>query len=157
MKENLVLLEGLTGEALEMSIGFALSGLIGLVYGWVSYTESTPHFVINYNGRSCQPLATLYGGGFMLTFGMVGLILEVDGLEAAIPDIILGLIALTSIPCMIIFLLGFFFWFPPFLLPPWYHRARKAGVPRNNPYAMGEFKALSVEQQKAAIQNRKRP
>ncbi|RRD46913.1 hypothetical protein, partial [Arachnia propionica] len=54
----------------------------------------------------------------------------------------------------IIMLLGFFIWFPRFLLPPWYRRALKAGIPRHDPYAMGAFKALPVEKQKAAAQGR---
>ncbi|MDO5067092.1 MAG: hypothetical protein Q4D96_07430 [Propionibacteriaceae bacterium] len=56
----------------------------------------------------------------------------------------------------IITLLGAIIWFPRFLLPPWYRRALKAGVPRHDPYAMGAFKALSLEKQKAAVQERGR-
>ncbi|WP_148098937.1 hypothetical protein, partial [Arachnia propionica] len=56
--------------------------------------------------------------------------------------------------CGIIMLLGFIIWFPRFLLPPWYRRALKAGIPRHDPYAMGAFKALPVEKQKAAAQGR---
>lgn len=41
----------------------------------------------------------------------------------------------------IIFLVGSLIWFPRFLLPPWYRRAVKAGIPRIDPYAMGAFKA----------------
>ncbi|WP_221620340.1 hypothetical protein, partial [Arachnia propionica] len=74
----------------------------------------------------------------------------------AIPDLILGVFGLTCIFCMVTFLLGFFFWFPPFLLPPWYHRARRAGIDRHDPDAMGAFKALPLEEQRQAARKRQR-
>ena len=52
-------------------------------------------------------------------------------------------------------MLGFLIWFPRFLLPRWYRRAVKAGIPRNDPNAMGAFKALPLEQQREAAQRGK--
>ena len=53
---------------------------------------------------------------------------------------------------MAIGLSGFFVRFPKSLTPRWYRRALKAGIPRNDPYVMGKFKALDTETQKALIQ-----
>ena len=66
-----------------------------------------------------------------------------------------GVIGLTWLFCGLTSLLGLFFWFPRFLLPRWYRRAVKAGVPRNDPNAMGAFKALPLEQQREAAQRGK--
>ena len=66
--------------------------------------------------------------------------------------VVMNLVALVWLPCITISLLGIFFWFPRFLLPRWYRRAVKAGVPRNDPKAMGAFKALPLEQQREAAQ-----
>ena len=49
----------------------------------------------------------------------------------------------------------FFLLVPRFLLPRWYRRAVKAGVPLNDPNAMGAFKALPLEQQREAAQRGK--
>ena len=53
---------------------------------------------------------------------------------------------------LVIGLLGFFVRFPKSLTPRWYRRALKAGIPRNDPYVMGKFKALDIKTQKALIQ-----
>ena len=155
MSTVIILLEGLTGEIIVTAIFLIVIGLIGLRVGWVAYTEPTPRFVLHYTGWTCPPLAMLYGGIAMLIMGSAGLITKINELEAAIPKVFLGIIGATWVFCGITFLLGLFFWFPPFLLPPWYRRARKAGIPRNDPHAMGAFKALPVEQQKTAAKNKR--
>ena len=149
------LLEALPTGIIWVMIFATIIGLLGLRVGWVAYTEPTPRFVLHYTGWTCPPLAMLYGGIAMLLIGLLAPVTELKELEAAIPDLILGVLGLTCISCMVIFLLGFFFWFPPFLLPLWYRRARKAGIPRNDPHAMGAFKALPVEQQKTAAKNKR--
>lgn len=151
----LVLLEGLTGELIGLFIALILIGLLCLRVGWVAYTEPTPRFVINYTGWSCPPLAMLYGGAAMFIMGALGPITKLERLQAAIPDVILGVIGLTFRFCLVTFLLGFFIWFPFFLIPPWYRRARKAGADRHDPHTMGAFKALPVDQQKAAARKGK--
>ena len=155
MMNKLVPLESLTGELTVLFIALTLIGLLGLWQGWVAYTEPTPRFVLHYTGWTCPPLAMLYGGIAMLIMGVLGPVTKLEELQAAIPDLILGVLGLTWVFCGVTFLLGLFFWFPPFLLPPWYRRARKAGIPRNDPHAMGAFKALPVEQQKTTAKNKK--
>ena len=155
MSTVIILLEGLTGEIIVTAIFLIVIGLIGLRVGWVAYTEPTPRFVLHYTGWTCPPLAMLYGGIAMLIMGSAGLITKINELEAAIPKVFLGIIGATWVFCGITFLLGLFFWFPPFLLPPCYRRARKAGIPRNDPHAMGAFKALPVEQQKTTAKNKR--
>ena len=152
---SMPLLEALPTGIIWVMIFATIIGLLGLRVGWVAYTEPTPRFVLHYTGWTCPPLAMLYGGIAMLLIGLLAPVTELKELEAAIPDLILGVLGLTCISCMVIFLLGFFFWFPPFLLPLWYRRARKAGIPRNDPHAMGAFKALPVEQQKTAAKNKR--
>ena len=149
------LLEALPTGIIWVILFAVVIGFIGLRVGWVAYTEPTPRFVLHYTGWTCPPLAMLYGGIAMLLIGLLAPVTELKELQAAIPDLILGVLGLTWVFCGVTFLLGFFFWFPPFLLPPWYRRARKAGVPRNDPHAMGAFKALPVEQQKTTAKNKK--
>ncbi|MDO5065951.1 MAG: hypothetical protein Q4D96_01560 [Propionibacteriaceae bacterium] len=149
-------LESLTGEHIGLIIGLALIGLLGLWQGWMAYTEPTPRFVLHYTGWSCPPLAILYGGLGMLSIGVAVPITKLKEVQATIPEAILGVFGVTSLFCIATFLLGFFFWFPPFLIPRWYWRARKAGIPRHDPQAMGEFKALPLEQQKTAARKRRR-
>ena len=155
MMNKLVPLESLTGELTVLFIALTLIGLLGLWQGWVAYTEPTPRFVLHYTGWTCPPLAMLYGGIAMLIMGVLGPVTKLEELQAAIPDLILGVLGQTWVFCGVTFLLGFFFWFPPFLLPPWYRRACKAGIPRNDPHAMGAFKALPVEQQKTTAKNKR--
>ena len=143
---DLVLLESLTGEHIGLFIALTLIGLLGLRQGWVAYTEPTPRFVLHYTGWSCLPLAMPYGGAALLVMALAGL-----RNALSMPELVIGLLAPAWLFGGLTFLLGFFFWFPPFLLPPWYRRARKADIPRNDPHAMGAFKALSVEQQRAAV------
>ena len=149
------LLEALPTGIIWVMIFATIIGLLGLRVGWVAYTEPTPRFVLHYTGWTCPPLAMLYGGIAMLIMGVLGPVTKLEELQAAIPDLILGVLGLTWVFCGVTFLLGLFFWFPPFLLPPWYRRARKAGIPRNDPHAMGAFKALPVEQQKTTAKNKK--
>ncbi|MDO5084582.1 hypothetical protein EII34_05315 [Arachnia propionica] len=150
MTDSITLLEGLTTETTVLFIALGLIGFVCLRVGWVAYTERTPRFVLHYTGWSCPPLAMLYGGIAMLIMGGLGPVTKLERLQATIPDPILGIIGLTWTFSGVTFLLGFFFWFPPFLVPPWYRRARKAGIDRHDPNAMGAFKALPLDQQRAA-------
>lgn len=150
---TLVTLEGLTGEHIALIIALTFLGLLGLRAGWLAYTEPTPHFVTTYTGWACPPLAMFHGGIGMLAIGVAVPLTKLEEMQAAIPEAILGITGLVWVFCGITFLLGFFFWFPPFLLPPWYHRARRAGIDRHDPHAMGAFKALPTEEQKTAAHN----
>ena len=144
MMNHVVLLEGLVPGEIFAAIVLILLGLLGLWQGWVTYTETTPHFVINYHGWACPPLAMFYGGAAMM-------LMSLPAFKLPLPKIALGVIGLAWIFCGITFLIGFFFWFPAFLVPRWYHRAIKAGVERNSPNTMGAFKALPLEQQRKAF------
>ena len=149
---NLALLEvPQTAEAIWVAIVLLALGLLCLWQGWVAYTEPTPRFVLHYTGWSCPPLAMPYGGAALLVMALAGL-----RNALSMPEVVIGLLAPAWLFGGLTFLLGFFFWFPPFLLPPWYRRARKADIPRNDPHAMGAFKALPVDQQKTAAQKRRR-
>lgn len=151
MINNLVLLESpVTTEAIWVAVILLALGFLCLWQGWVAYTEPIPRFVIHYNGGTCPPLAMPYGGAGLLLMGLAGL-----RPVLSIPEVIIGLLAPVWLFGGLTFLLGVFFWFPFFLLPPWYRRARRAGISRNDPNAMGAFKALSVEQQKAAARKGK--
>ncbi|MDO5065949.1 MAG: hypothetical protein Q4D96_01550 [Propionibacteriaceae bacterium] len=156
MMMSVSLLETLPAGIIWVAIFATVIGLLGLWQGWMAYTEPTPRFVLHYTGWSCPPLAILYGGLGMLSIGVAVPITKLKEVQATIPEAILGVFGVTSLFCIATFLLGFFFWFPPFLIPRWYWRARKAGIPRHDPQAMGEFKALPLEQQKAAARKRRR-
>jgi len=136
-------LEIIAPGAIFTAIGLIILGILSLWRGWVIYSEPTPRFVIGYRGWSSTPLALPYGGGFMLCLGIAGL-------KPILPQTIMFAVSVTCFICFIIFMLGFLIWFPRFLLPRWYRRAVKAGVPRNDPNAMGAFKALPLEQQREA-------
>lgn len=149
-------LEGVAAGAVWAGIFCTVLGLLALRAGWLAYTEPTPHFVTTYTGWTCPPLAMFHGGVAMLILGVFAPFAETDYLETALPKVILGIIGITWVFCGITFLLGFFFWFPPFLLPLWYHRARRAGIDRHDLHAMGAFKALPTDKQKAAVHNGRR-
>ncbi|RRD03167.1 hypothetical protein EII34_15245 [Arachnia propionica] len=122
-------------------------GVSSLWQGWKAYNEPIPRFVVNYRGWSCPLLTLPYAGVWVLC-------MAVASLEPILPRVVMQVLGLIWLPSGAILFLGFLFWFPRFLLPPWYRRALKAGVPRHDPYAMGAFKALPVEKQKAAVQGR---
>ena len=145
MRGGIILLESesLTFPYVAIGIGFLLLGLLGTRQSWIVYTESTPRFVIDYHGWSSTTLSLPYIAGFFLSMG-------VGAFKPVLPGVVMNLVALVWLPCITISLLGIFFWVPRFLLPRWYRRAVKAGVPRNDPNAMGAFKALPLEQQHEA-------
>ena len=143
-----ILMEGLAPGDIFTAIFLLIIGILCLWQGWVAYTEPVPRFVVNYHGWSCSPLAMLYGGVAML-------LMSLGALKPPLSRIPGGVIGLIWAFCILSFLIGFFFWFPRFLLPRWYRRAIKAGVPRNDPNAMGAFKALPLEQQRKAAQQGK--
>ena len=138
-------LEALTFPQAAIGIGLFLLGLLGIRQSRIIYTEPIPRFVIDYHGWSSTTLTLPYIAGFFLSMG-------VGAFKPVLPGIVMNVVALIWLPCITISLLGIFFWFPRFLLPRWYRRAVKAGVPRNDPNAMGAFKALPLEQQREATQ-----
>lgn len=140
-----LVLETLTPGHVFGGVVFNLLGLLSLYQGWKVYTEPAPRFVTSYRGWSSTLLTLPYSGIWLFFLGAI----------AWAPVAPLLLMRIVSIICFfsgIIMLLGFFVWFPRFLLPPWYRRALKAGIPRHDPYAMGAFKALPAEKQKAAVE-----
>ena len=144
MTGPIVLLQALDGGALFAGFILAALGLLSLWQGHKAYTEPVPRFVSTYRGWSCTLLTLPYSGVWALCMATFSL-------EPVLPRIVMKLIGLIWLPTGIILLLGFIVWFPRFLLPPWYRRALKAGIPRHDPYAMGAFKALPLEEQKATI------
>ena len=141
---QITLLESLVPAEITVAIVAFLLGLIGIRQGWVAYTETIPRFVINYHGWTCPPLAMFYGGVGML-------LMSLPAFKPPLHRIVAEVIGLTWVFCILTFLIGFF-WFPRFLLRRWHRRAVKAGVPRNDPNAMGAFKAVLMEQQREAAQ-----
>ena len=148
MTNQVVLLEGIVSGEILAAIVLILIGLLCLWQGWVAYTEPIPRFVINYRGWTCPPLAMFHGGVAML-------LMSLPAFKPPLHRVVAGVIGLTWLFCGLTSLLGLFFWFPRFLLPRWYCRAVKAGIPRNDPNAMGAFKALPLEQQREAAQQGK--
>lgn len=146
---SLLEVEAVTPPVVAAGIGFCLFGVLGICLGWRVYTEPTPRFVITYRGWSSPALSLPYCGGLFLSMG-VGLF------KPVLPDLVMNIVALVWLPSIVVSLLGSIIWFPWFLLPRWYRRAVKAGVSKHDPYAMGAFKALPVEKQKAAVSQRGR-
>ena len=144
MMTLVTLLEGIIPGELFAAIVLILIGSLSLRQGWVAYTEPVPRFVINYRGWTCPPLAMFYGGVSML-------LMSLPAFKPPLHRIVAEVIGLTWVFCILTFLIGFF-WFPRFLLRRWHRRAVKAGVPRNDPNAMGAFKAVLMEQQREAAQ-----
>ena len=145
MMNQVVLLEGIVSGEILAAIVLILIGLLCLWQGWVAYTEPIPRFVVNYRGWTCPPLAMFHGGVAML-------LMSLPAFKPPLHRIVAGVIGLTWLFYGLTSLLGLFFWFPRFLLRRWYRRAVKAGVPRNDPNAMGAFKAVLMEQQREAAQ-----
>ena len=139
-----ILLEGLVPGDIFTAIFLLVIGILCLWQGWVAYTEPIPRFVINYHGWTCPPLAMFYGGVGML-------LMSLPAFKPPLHRIVAEVIGITWVFCILTFLIGFF-WFPRFLLRRWHRRAVKAGVPRNDPNAMGAFKAVLMEQQREAAQ-----
>ncbi|RRD02616.1 hypothetical protein EII34_15710 [Arachnia propionica] len=118
----------------------ATLGFFALRVGLSIRNATVPHFVSAYNGQSSSTLGLPYGGLSLLIMGSVNLLQHLPAKLAA-P------IAATALLGMTTFLLSTFIWFPRFLLPRWYPRAVKAGVPRHDPLLMGAFKALPHTEQ----------
>ena len=115
--------------------------IFGTIQGVRIWRDPVPRFVLQYRGWSNPGLSLPFGGVTMATMGLYGI-------QPRWPMLFAGVFALLWLVSGVIFLLGMFVWYPWFLLPRWYRRARKAGVPRNNLEEMAAFKALPVEEQK---------
>lgn len=119
-------------------------GILALVRGLQIRWATVPVFVVSYRGWSSPALAMPYGAVYMFT-------LAIGTFRDDLPTWLFEVVGFVMMLSLLILLLGFFVWFPWFLLPGWYRRARKAGVPRHDPYAMARFKRLSRAEQRWAV------
>ncbi len=133
---------------LSIEPGAAFTGIALLALGTFSIIRGIqlrmakiPWFVEDYRGWSCPALALPFGGLFLLSLGIYAF-------EEYLPLWFAMPFSLVAIGTFFVFMLGMFVWFPWFLLPGWYRRARKAGVPRHDPHAMARFKRLTKAQQR---------
>ena len=124
---------------------FFIFGAWGLVVGLRLRYGSIPYFVNDYNGWTSLSLGIPFGGIFMLGGSIIPF-------ASLLPTWVIQVISIPAAPSGAIFLSAIFVRFPKSLTPRWYRRALKAGIPRNDPYVMGKFKALDVKTQKALIQ-----
>ena len=124
---------------------FFIFGAWGLVVGLRLRYGSIPYFVSDYNGWTSLSLGIPFGGIFMLGGSIIPF-------ASLLPTWVIQVISIPAAPSGAIFLSAIFVRFPKSLTPRWYRRALKAGIPRNDPYVMGKFKALDTETQKALIQ-----
>ena len=131
-------------------IGMIIVGGLIFLQGVRIRCSNPPKFVANYRGWSSPELALPFGGVFVFT-------LRVGAFRPPVPPLLGLFFMLFGFLSGVIFLVGIFIWFPWFLTPKWYRRARKAGVPRHDPAAMGDFKALPVDEQKRLAKSRSRP
>ena len=114
-----------------------------------------PYFVSDYNGWTSASLTLPFGGVFMLGGGVSIIGSQIPAwanMVSQIPAWVNQVVAIPLFFSLVIGLSGSFVRFPKSLTPRWYRRALKAGIPRNDPYVMGKFKALDIETQKALIQ-----
>ena len=134
---------GTTSPAL---LGLLLSflGVLAFWGGMRMRNARIPDFVTTYNGRSSGTLALPYTGICLICLGVAD----------SLPVWAKGLIGLILFPTGAIALLGMLFWFPRFLLPAWYRRATRTGVPRNDRHLMGWFKELSEDDQEELVRLR---
>ena len=127
-----------TTSPVSLGIFLVVLGILALWGGIRMRNARIPNFVTTYNGRSSGTLALPYTGICLICLGVAD----------SLPVWAKGLIGLILFPTGAIALLGMLFWFPRFLLPTWYRRAIKAGIPRNDRHLMGWFKELSEDGQK---------
>ena len=122
-----------------------IPGIWSIFLGLRLRYSSIPYFVSEYNGWTSASLSLPFGGVFMLGWG-------ITPFASQLPNWVIQVVYTAGFFSMAIGLSGFFIRFPKSLTPRWYRRALKAGIPRNDPYLMGKFKALDLETQKALIQ-----
>ena len=136
-----ILLESASiGEVASRAVVFLL-GAFCVWQGLRLRRERIPRFVLQYRGWSSSFLALPFGG-----FALI--VVSVGGIRWPIHPVMHLFFLLAGLFCFLVFILGILVWYPWFLLPRWYRRALKAGVPRNNLEEMAAFKALPVEEQK---------
>ena len=127
-----------------------LLGILGLLAIWGGMrirNARIPNFVTTYTGRASGALTLPFTGICLLCAG-------VAGVGYSLPSWVKGLIGLVLLLTGAIALLGTFIWFPRFLLPAWYRRATRTGVPRNDRHLMGWFKELSEDDQEELVRLR---
>ena len=134
------------GTTSPVPLGLLLSflGVLAFWGGMRMRNARIPDFVTTYNGRASG----------ILTLPYTGICLICLGVADSLPVWAKGLIGLIFFPTGAIALLGTFIWFPRFLLPAWYRRATRTGVPRNDRHLMGWFKELSEDDQEELVRLR---
>ncbi len=130
-------------EIAILGVILCLFGSLMIARGLQIRFARIPHFVVAYRGWSNPALSVPLGGLYFIALGIAMFREDLPSWAEKPVMLLYAFSFLTS-------LLGFFIWFPPCLLPGWYRRARKAGVPRHDPYAMARFKRLSKAEQRKA-------
>ena len=146
----MILLDSARHGAASPEVTGLLLGFLGLlaVWGWVRIRNARiPDFVTTYTGRASGALALPFTGTCLLCLGIAGV-------GDSFPSWVKGLIGLVFLPTAALALLGTLIWFPRFLLPAWYRRATRTGVPRNDRHLMGWFKELSEDDQEELVRLR---
>ena len=134
---------------------FFAAGIWSIFLGLRLRYDPIPHFVRDYSGWTSVSLTLPFGGLFMLGGGVSIIGPQIPAwtnMVSRIPIWVNQVVAIPLFFSLVIGLSGLFIRFPKSLTPRWYRRALKAGIPRNDPYVMGKFKALDIETQKALIQ-----
>ena len=134
---------------------FFAAGVWSIFLGLRLRYDPIPHFVRDYSGWTSVSLTLPFGGLFMLGGGVSIIGPQIPAwtnMVSRIPIWVNQIVAIPLFLSLVIGLSGLFVRFSKSLTPRWYRRALKAGIPRNDPYVMGKFKALDIETQKALIQ-----
>jgi len=98
-------------------IGMIIVGGLIFLQGVRIRCSNPPKFVANYRGWSSPELALPFGGVFVFT-------LRVGAFRPPVPPLLGLFFMLFGFLSGVIFLVGIFIWFPWFLTPKWYRRAR---------------------------------
>ncbi|MDO5052919.1 MAG: hypothetical protein Q4E05_08530 [Pseudoclavibacter sp.] len=138
--------------AVAVAIALMIIGVVNLAMGLVFGYSKYPSFVVGYRDFSSFQLSLLFGGSVLIGRSIAGLY---PVLIVFIPHGVFVFMAGTALPPVIIFFRDIFVWFPWCSTPRRYQRAVRAGVPRHDPVAMGEFKALPVAEQRRLAQERR--
>lgn len=124
-----------------------LVSLVCLVNGWRGLNGGRPEWLADFNGRTSGALLLPWLGATCLGLPLLG------WKPSPWPPALSAVLSLAWLCCLLVLLVGLL-WYPPFLLPGWYRRARRAGIARNDVDAMAAFKALPKAQQQAAAARR---
>lgn len=134
------------------SLALGALGIFSLAWGLYLRHTHIPGFLRKDGTGGFQYLILPFGAPAMIALCLSGLLVLEDGPGSRPPlNMILAPVFLVGFASTLVILYSVFVRIPFFVLPSWYRRALRSGVPPSDKAALAAFKGLPVEEQRRRV------